>query len=182
MSTSETNPAPETPAPRRPRKPRAKQSVPISVFLGLMVVPLAAAASMFLVSPQIEEPAALAAEPAAAEAAVASSPDLIQDVLVACGPVATEMIELEKAGSLTALQAAALDALRPICSQEGIPLPEPSGSQTVQAVLTGSTPVASGSPAVRSDDDDDWDDDDDDRDDDDWDDSLDSDDSDDWDD
>lgn len=183
MSTSETNPAPETPAPRSPRKPRAKQSVPISVFVGIMVVPLAAAASIFLISPQIEESAALAAAPAAAEAAVASVPDLVQDILVACGPVATEMIELEKAGGLTTLQAAALDALRPICSQEGLPLPEASESQTVQAVLVRSNPVVSSATAAGSNDDgeDDWDD----SHDSDWDDSHDSDDSldsDDWDD
>ena len=175
MSTPETNPA-----PRGPRTPRAKQSVPISVFLGILAVPLAAAASMFLVSPSIEEPAALAEAPVAAEAAVASAPDLAQDLLVACGPIASEMIELEKAGSLTQLQSAALDALRPICSQEGLPLPEDPGSQTVQAVLTRSGPVASGPSAAGSDDD--WDDDHDSDDDDDWDDDHDSDDDDDWDD
>jgi hypothetical protein len=169
MSTRETNPAPEAPNSRSP-KPRAKQSVPISVFLGIMVVPLAAAASMFLVSPQIEEPVAVAADVATAELTVASFSDLAQDLIVACGPVATEMIELGKAGGLTTLQAAALDALRPICSQEGLPLPEGPGSQTVQAVLTRSTPVANGAATAASDDDD-------------WDDSLDSDDSsDDWDD
>lgn len=177
MSTSETRPpAPETPAPRSPRK--AKQSVPISVFLGIMVVPLAAAASMFLISPQIEEPAALAAEPAAAEAVAADAPDLSQDLLVACGPVATEMIALEEIGGLTTLQTAALEALRPICSQEGMPLPEATDSQTVQAVLVRSNPVVSGASSGSFDDDDhddDWDD----SDDSDWDDSLDSDD---WDD
>ncbi len=183
MSTSDTNPAPEAPVSRRPRKPRAKQSVPISVFLGIMVVPLAAAASMFLVAPQIEEPAALAADAAAAEAAVSGAPDLAQDLLVACGPVATEMIELEKAGNLTTLQAAALDALRPICSQEGLPLTEAPGSQTVQAVLPRSNPVVSTVSAGSDDDGGDWEDSDDS--DDDWDDSLHSDDSldsDDWDD
>lgn len=172
MSTPETNPAPETPAPRSPRTSRAKQSVPISVFLGILAVPLAAAASMFLVSPSIEEPAALAEAPVAAEAAVASAPDLAQDLLVACGPIASEMIELEKAGSLTQLQSAALDALRPICSQEGLPLPDAAGSQTVQAVLTRSGPVASGPAAGGSDDD--WDNDDDWDDDHDWDDDDDS--------
>lgn len=180
MSKPEAGPAPETPTPRSPRSPRAKQSVPISVFLGVMVVPLAAAASMFLVSPQIEEPAALAADPGASEAAMAAVPDLAQDLLVACGPIATEMIDLEKAGSLTSLQAAALDALRPICSQQGTPLPEAPESQMVQAVLTRSNPANSGGSVAGSDDgeDDDWDD----SLDSDWDDSLDWDDSDDWDD
>ncbi len=177
MSKPETNPAPESPAPRISRTPRAKQSVPVSVFVGIMVVPLAAAASMFLVSPQIDEPAAFAAEPIDAGTAVV--PDLAQDLLVACGPVATEMIELEKAGELTTLQAAALDALRPICAQEGLPLPESLDSQTVQVVLTRSSPIASGDPSAGSDDDgeDDWDDSlDFDDSSDDWDDSLDSDD------
>ncbi|CAN5821316.1 hypothetical protein BH23ACT4_BH23ACT4_12130 [soil metagenome] len=183
MSTSETNPAPETPNPRRSTPPRAKQSVPISVFLGIMAVPLAAAASMFLVSPQIEESAALAADSAVAESAEASVPDIAQDLLVACGPVAMEMIELEKAEGLTTLQSAALDALRPICAQEGMPLSEASGSPTVQAVLTRSNPavVTSTSSSSGDDVDDDWDDSDDFSED--WDDSLDSDDSsDDWDD
>lgn len=181
MSTSENQPAPQSPPPRSPRKPRGKQSVPISVFLGIMVVPLAAAASMFLVAPQIDEPAAQAAEPAAAEAALAGAPDLTQDLAVACGPVAAEMIELETAGGLTTLQAAALDALRPICSQEGMPLPEATESQTVQAVLVRSSSVASGTVAGSDDPEDDWDD----SLDSDWDDSLDSEDSldsDDWDD
>lgn len=184
MSTSETTPpAPETPAPRSPRK--AKQSVPISVFLGIMAVPLAAAASMFLISPQVEEPAALAAEPAAAEAVVVGAPDLSQDLLVACGPVATEMLALEKSGGLTTLQTAALDALRPICSQEGMPLPEATDSQTVQAVLVRSNPVVGGTGTGSFDDDDhddDWDDSFDSLDSDEWDDSMDSLDSDDWDD
>jgi hypothetical protein len=152
--------------------------VPISVFLGILAVPLAAAASMFLVSPSIEEPAALAEAPVAAEAAVASAPDLAQDLLVACGPIASEMIELERAESLTELQSAALDALRPICSQEGLPLPEDAGSQTVQAIVTSSGPVANGPSAAGSDDD--WGDDDSD-DDHDWDDDDDSDDDHDWD-
>lgn len=131
---------------------------------------------MFLVSPQIDEPAALAADPVAAEAVMASVPDLAQDLLLACGPVATEMIELEKAGSLTSLQAAALDALRPICSQQGIPLPEAPGPQTVQAVLPRSNPVVSSVSAGSDDLGDDWDDE---HDSDDWDDEHDSDD---WDD
>ncbi len=186
MSTPEPNATPETPGPRSPTTPRTKASVPISVFLGIMVVPLAAAASMFVVSPQIEEPAALAAEPANAEVVAAGAPDLTQDLLVSCGPVATEMIALEKIGGLTTLQTAALDALRPICSQEGMPLPEATDSQTVQAVLVRSNPVVSGASSGSLDDDDhddDWDD----SDDSDWDDSDDSDgddslDSDDWDD
>ena len=33
MSTSENQSAPQSPPPRSPRKPRGKQSVPISVFL-----------------------------------------------------------------------------------------------------------------------------------------------------
>ena len=133
---------------------------------------------MFVVSPQIEEPTALAEE--STDAGTAVVPDLGQDLLVACGPVAPEMIELEKTAGLTTLQAAALDALRPICAQEGLPLPEALDSQTVQGFLTRSSPVASGAPAARSDDDssDDWDDSlDSDDSSDDWDDSLDSDDS-----
>jgi hypothetical protein len=89
------------------------------------------------------------------------------------------MIELERAESLTELQSAALDALRPICSQEGLPLPEDAGSQTVQAIVTSSGPVASGPSAAGSDDD--WGDDDDSDDDHDWDDDDDSDDDHDWD-
>jgi hypothetical protein len=91
------------------------------------------------------------------------------------------MIELEKEGSLTELQSAALDALRPICSQEGLPLPEDAGSQTLQAIVTSSGAVASGFSAAGSDDD--WGGDDDSDDDDhDWDGADDSDDDDDSDD
>jgi hypothetical protein len=169
MSRPEAN----TPPPiRTPKTARAKQSVPISVFLGVMLVPLAAAASLFLVKPQIQQStAAAAASPASSEGV-----PLEEDLIAACGPIGLEMTELEKSGSLTELQRAALDALRPICSQEGIPLPEPGSTQTVQAVLTST--ASNGS--IRGGSDDTWDDDDDwdDSDDDDWDDS----DDDDWDD
>jgi hypothetical protein len=52
-----------------------------------------------------------------------SGDSLAGDVAAACGDEGLKLVELEKDGSITDVQQAALDALRPICSDQGQPLP-----------------------------------------------------------
>jgi hypothetical protein len=52
-----------------------------------------------------------------------SDDSLAGDVASACGNEGMKLVELEKDGSITDVQQAALDALRPICSDQGQPLP-----------------------------------------------------------
>jgi hypothetical protein len=68
------------------------------------------------------------------------------DLTAACGPAGMELVALEQVGAISAVQQAALDALRGICEQEGIPLPgrpapEPI-TETVVIAGNSSAPVA----------------------------------------
>ena len=165
----------------RPRvestRPKGKSSAAVSLFLGLMLVPLSAAASMFLVSPTTDGGKATGAGTFESEAILVD-----EDLALACGPDGMALVALEQAEGLTVLQKAALDALRPICDQQGMPLPpapvvdRPQG-ETIVVMAPGPAPASSTNFADDDNHDDD-DHDDDDHDDDDRDDDRDEDDDD----
>ena len=157
----------------------AKRSVSVSLLIGLVLVPLSAYAATVLVSNRTPaEPEASIPAPVAAPANVtdfAAQTASAADLEAACGDAGLGMVAAEADGSIGDIEQAALDALREICAQQGMPLPgkpvSPPSTPTV--VLADNGPAATGGSEVEweveYDDDrdgDDRDDEDDDRDDD----------------
>ena len=48
-----------------------------------------------------------------------------EDLAAACGPDGLDLVAAEEAGTATDLELAALDALRDVCTEAGMPLPDP---------------------------------------------------------
>jgi hypothetical protein len=68
-------------------------------------------------------------------------PRLDSDVQAACGESGLDLVTKEQAGSITEFQQSALDALRPICSDAGLPLPAGSTTTTpARAIEVSSAP------------------------------------------
>ena len=126
--------------------PRAKRSVALSVILGTLLVPLSAyAASALLDAGDVAE-SAIPVEPSApAETVVTDPPTVAADLGTACGEAGLGMVASETAGTITEMQQAALDALRGICAEQGIPLPAP------EPVITSVTQPSPPPPAPSSD-------------------------------
>ncbi len=115
--------------------PRAKRSVALSVILGTLLVPLSAYAASTLFD---AGDAAESAPPA--EAAVTGPPTVAADLGTACDEAGLAMVAAETAGTISELQQAALDALRGICAEQGIPLPAPEPVPVVATVTQPSPP------------------------------------------
>ncbi|HSJ84438.1 MAG TPA: hypothetical protein VLA91_11540 [Acidimicrobiia bacterium] len=154
----------------------AKRSVSISVLVGLVLVPLSAYAATILVGDRTpaESEASIPA-PVATSAIVtdfATQTASAADLEAACGDAGLGMVSAETSGSIGGIEQAALDALREICAQEGMPLPgkavSPPITQTVVLADNGPAPRVGSEVEWEVEYDDDWDDDD--WDDDDWDD------------
>jgi hypothetical protein len=161
----------------------AKGSLSVSMIVGLLVVPLTAAAAMWLGDPAEGGSDASGTTTPSNEIEAATSTTVGQeasDLQVACGAEGMQLVALEQDGSITDVQQAALDALRDLCDQQGLPLPAaPAAEPVVQTVVQQAAPSAPAPPATTAttlDDDDDRDDDE--WDDDDWDDDRDDDDDD----
>lgn len=120
-------------------RPSAKFT--ISFVAGLLLVPMAAVMAVALMS-DAEPEAAVAEEPTTTTVpevqqivfgAVAEA--TADDLAVACGPAGLELVSAETDGTITPVQQAALDALRPICESQGTPLPgKPEPEAIVQTV------------------------------------------------
>jgi hypothetical protein len=145
----------------------------------LVLVPLSAYAASILVSDRIPvEPEATIPAPVATPVTVtdfAAQTASAANLEAACGDAGLGMVAAETDGSIGDIEQAALDALREICAQQGMPLPRkpvpPPITQTV--VLADNGPVPTGGSEVEWDveydddrDDDDRHDDDDDEEDD----------------
>ena len=84
--------------------------------------------------------------------------DIAADIKTACGTEGMQLVALEESQSITDVQQAALDALREVCEQQGIPLPskavaDPIVRTVVVPVATAASPGA-GSASTTLDDDD----------------------------
>jgi hypothetical protein len=163
---------------QRDRNPaRAKRTVSTSMVLGLLLVPLSAFAASVLISDRAQtEPEAPAPASASLPTPVTAIDFAIQtataaDLAAACGETGMGMVAAEMDGSISDIQQAALDALREICVEQGMPLPgKPAPEPLTQTVvLAESRPASSADQAaevgweVEYDDDhdeDEWDDDD----------------------
>lgn len=149
---------------------RGAKTLSVSVIVGTLLVPLSAAAAFWLADPGGEgDGAANAGESTTTtiwspEATAATTVALYDDGLKhgdleeACGPAGMQLVTLEEEGSITDVQQAALDALRDICEQEGMSLPERQQPEPiVQTVVV--TETASPPSTTMADDDDYYDDD-----------------------
>jgi hypothetical protein len=120
---------------------KRRQSLSASVVLGIVLVPLAAfAASVLVDSEEPSEtssttvPAAVApTQPAAVPSPETASAD---DLAAACGDAGLVLVDAEADGSISEVQQAALDGLREVCDQQGMPLPgKPAPEPIVQTVV-----------------------------------------------
>jgi hypothetical protein len=138
--------------------PRAKRSVSLSVILGTLLVPLSAyAASALFDAGDVAESAITAESSPSGATAVTGPPTVAADLGKACGEAGLAMVATESAGTISELQQAALDALRGICAEQGIPLPAPEPEPVVTSVTQPppSPPASASEPVVVASDDDD---------------------------
>lgn len=120
-----------------------------SVALGTLLIPLSAFAASVMVkdAPPVESTTSVTSSvPPPAETVFASQVATAADLQAACGVEGLGLVEAEAKLSITAIQQAALDALREICAQEGTPLPgKPAPEPITQTVVVAN---ASSSPSV----------------------------------
>ena len=133
--------------PSTDRSPRAKKSISLSVMLGTLLLPLSAyAASTFVERSGAAEPGTATVPPSATEAAVAAAPSIADDLETACGEAGLGLIAAETTGSIGELQQAALDALRGVCAEQGLPLPAPPATHPAVTTVTQPTPPPPSGP------------------------------------
>jgi hypothetical protein len=139
----------------RNNSPRSKKSVSLSVIVGTLLVPLSAYAASSLVETSGAAESVTAPETSpVVESAANAAPSIAADLETACGPAGLAMVDAEKAGTISQLQQSALDALRGICTEQGMPLPTPPMPQPVAQPAAPPTAPASGQALVASEDDD----------------------------
>ncbi|MBK5267695.1 MAG: hypothetical protein JJE47_09705 [Acidimicrobiia bacterium] len=135
----------------------AKGTFGASFIAGVVLIPAAAIASVFLIgNAPPEEPIAAVVDstlPAVvAQAEVVPPQPFLSDldIWTACVPDAAALIEKETAGTITPVEDAALDALREICAQEGMPLDGPPAPPPISRTVyvNGPAPVTSAAPVV----------------------------------
>jgi hypothetical protein len=124
---------------------RAKQGATLSVILGTLLVPLSAFAASTIVESTTVSGSSIGAEPSPVADTVVTEPgSTAADLETACGEAGLAMVAAEAAGSIGELQQAALDALRGVCAEQGMPLPSPPTTQTVVSTVAepGASPPA----------------------------------------
>ena len=83
-----------------------------------------------------------------------ASAELNADLALACGAEGDELVALEASGGNTPLEQAALDALRPICAEAGLPLADAARPETVVIIETVMTVPVQPAPSPTSGDED----------------------------
>ncbi|MGD2061262.1 MAG: hypothetical protein PVF87_10385 [Acidimicrobiia bacterium] len=141
-----------------------KGSLSFSMIVGTLLVPLSAVAALWLTDPTPEAEAAVPStttQPSTTTSTVAATVVTVggPDLRAACGPDGMELVGLEDQGTISDVQQAALDALRELCEQQGMPLPaKPASEPIVQTVVVPApavTPSTSSSTTTTYDDHDD---------------------------
>ncbi len=137
----------------------------LSLGVGLLLIPLSAAAGFAIVNgiaTQPEEPnTTLALEvptTSATEVVVEPVAAGADDLIRACGADGMSLIDAENAGLLTDVQQAALDALRQICDEAGMALPGPAAPPPVVKTVVQASDGSSTSAGQSGGNDDDSDD------------------------
>lgn len=116
---------------------KAGTKLSLSLIVGLILVPVSAVAAVVVLSPDDGQVLSDAMTPPPFPEAVTPLEPVAQQVIVepvtasdadlaaACGPDGLQLVQLEKEGTISEVQEAALDALRQLCAEKGLPLPEP---------------------------------------------------------
>jgi hypothetical protein len=135
------------------------------LFGGVLAIPALALASSALFGST--EPSATAADTAVETVARESNAPTTtavtasaRDLRRACGRDGRTLVEAEADGTISAVEQAALDALRPICAAEGRPLAPPPAPEPVVVSAASRSDATTVTFDDDSDDDDSWDDDD----------------------
>lgn len=127
-----------------------KKAVSWSVIVGTLLIPLSAVGAVLIAQPGASSEADPTTVPVAVEptspstvsttgSGAGSNPD---DIRTACGTSGMELVALEERGETTEIQQAALDALRDVCEQEGLPLPPaPTPQPIIETVTVEPRPV-----------------------------------------
>jgi hypothetical protein len=121
-----------------------------SVVAGLILVPAAAAAAVFVVGHDLPAEAqvelAAPAESPPESAAVTGDSYVIDpvtasaaDLAAACGADGMHLVSLESEQLITQVQQAALDALRQLCAESGMALPAPPAPPPIVQTVTKTT-------------------------------------------
>jgi len=132
----------------------AKKGLSVSIIVGTLLVPLTALAAIWLTDPDQAAEETSYPTTTALVTTVTSPPttttatiDIAADLQTACGPEGMQLVSLEESASITKVQQAALDALREVCQQQGIPLPsKPVADPIVKTVVVPATIAASPVP------------------------------------
>lgn len=125
----------------RNSSPRPKKSVSLSVMLGTFLVPLSAYAASSLVETSGVAESVTAPDTPVVESAANTAPSIGADLETACGEAGLGMVAAETDGTISQLQQAALDALRGICAEQGMPLPAPPAPRPVATQATPPAPT-----------------------------------------
>ncbi|HEX9863769.1 MAG TPA: hypothetical protein VGC03_02265 [Acidimicrobiia bacterium] len=144
----------------------ARRGLSLSILVGTLLVPLTALAAIWLTDPERgEEPSipttnAIPATTLTTQSTSEATVDITADLQAACGLEGMQLVSLEESLTITDVQQAALDALRGVCEQQGIPLPsKPALEPIVQTVVVPATatagPVPSSTPTTFHDEDED---------------------------
>lgn len=142
----------------------AQKGLSLSIIVGTLLVPLTALAAIWLTDPDQGTDVTSAPTPAAPITTVTRQPttaatiDIAADLETACGPEGTQLVSLEASESITDVQQAALDALREVCEQHGIPLPpkavaDPIVRTVVVPAATAASPSPGSTPTTSDDED-----------------------------
>jgi hypothetical protein len=140
----------------------------VGLFGGVLAIPALALASTAVFGPTGTEAEAAGATTETGVATVTAAPAATTttvtatagDLRRACGRDGRALVEAEAAGTIDAVEQAALDALRPICADEGTPLAEPPAPEPVVVTASQRSDVTTVSFDDDGDDDDTPDDDD----------------------
>lgn len=136
------------------RTPARRNTFTLSLILGLLLIPVSAVAALALVDRTVtddEAMAAASAEPLSAVTTVvaadaAAEPTTEADLAVACGDEGWALVQKEIDGSINGLEQAALDALRGICENAGMPLAGPPAPAPIVRTVRVTTPAPTAPP------------------------------------
>jgi len=112
----------------QPNRRQTKKSLPVSIIVGTLLVPLSTVAALSLMKADASESAQSTGTTTVdtqqvAQIVFSDQNATAEDLAAACGPAGLQLVAAEEAGTISDVQQAALDALRGICEDLGTPLP-----------------------------------------------------------
>ncbi len=126
----------------------------VSFVAGLLLIPMAAVTAVALMSDA--EPEAAAAGDTTTTVAAPEVRQVVfgavgeataEDLAQACGPAGLQLVAAEADGTISPVQQAALDALRPICEGQGMALPAKPEPPPITQTVTVRKEVTVAAPA-----------------------------------